>query len=324
MPGKHTARDERKWRETLINIFTNLGAIEPAGATTQEIVEKAKALRHFNVNAQNVKGKLQDFCPTSGVFKLRNNPGIIIHLGESRWSLHNDWERLLLEHGRTSKKKQPDKVEKKQPDKPERKYRTELTPELEAEIIDLVFAQKIGNETVAHKLKSSERLIHYVVGREEGRREILSKVNTGSLTASQKMKFDIVVEKTARQLKNQFEQRVEEEIKNRLDEKVLPYHKRVNAEYEAVIKARKGIMDKPTYNKIRSCLHPDWVTDGAQKARYAEAFDLFSQLERLMLNEKESPSSWMAPLPSSFAELMAARRKAEEDRKARRTAVRVS
>ena len=56
---------------------------------------------------------------------------------------------------------------------------------------------------------------------------------------------------------------------------------------ERLISARKGVMDKLTYNKIRRGLHPDHVMDPDLKKRHEEAFRLFNDLEKLLLRERQ-------------------------------------
>jgi hypothetical protein len=58
-----------------------------------------------------------------------------------------------------------------------------------------------------------------------------------------------------------------------------------------LIPARKGIMDKETFNSIRRCLHPDSRQTATVK-RLNEAFDAFMALEKLLLNEKDSPTQF--------------------------------
>jgi hypothetical protein len=80
---------------------------------------------------------------------------------------------------------------------------------------------------------------------------------------------------------------------------------------------RKGIMDRLTYRKILACLHPDRVSDPALKKRYEEAFRLFTNLEKRVLNEKESPTQFRK-MPRTYEELMAMKAKVQSERRARR------
>jgi hypothetical protein len=96
----------------------------------------------------------------------------------------------------------------------------------------------------------------------------------------------------------------------------LPHYKKTEAEYQRVIKARKGVMDRATYKKILSCLHPDRVGAALAK-RFEEAFNLFTKLETLLLNEKESPTPSMV-MPTTYDELMELKRKTSAARKHKR------
>jgi hypothetical protein len=105
-------------------------------------------------------------------------------------------------------------------------------------------------------------------------------------------------------------------IQERLKSTVLPHYKKTEAQYRAIIKSRKGVMDRATYKKILSCLHPDRV-DPSLARRYQEAFNLFNRLEAMLLNEKESPRP-SVKMPTTYAEMMAMKRMASDARKAKR------
>jgi hypothetical protein len=59
-------------------------------------------------------------------------------------------------------------------------------------------------------------------------------------------------------------------------------------------------MDKETFNIIRRALHPDSRNSISDK-KLGDAFDHFMQLEKFLLNEKDSPTDF-GELPSSLAE----------------------
>jgi len=86
---------------------------------------------------------------------------------------------------------------------------------------------------------------------------------------------------------------------------------------ERSIRERKGIMDRITYRKILACLHPDRVIDPALKKRYEEAFRLFTELEKRVLDEKESPTQFRK-MPRTYEELMAMKAKVQAERRAKR------
>lgn len=64
---------------------------------------------------------------------------------------------------------------------------------------------------------------------------------------------------------------------------------------------RKGILKtKDEFKAILSCLHPDSRHSASDK-KLARAFDLFNGLEKFLLNEEQSPTTF-ADVPSSLAE----------------------
>ena len=89
---------------------------------------------------------------------------------------------------------------------------------------------------------------------------------------------------------------------------VLPQYNRKLAEYQHVIKTRKGVMSRATYRMILSWLHPDRVSDQAQKEGITKAFHAFTNLELVLCNEKEMPTN-PASIPRNAEEW--AKRRAE-------------
>jgi hypothetical protein len=144
--------------------------------------------------------------------------------------------------------------------------------------------------------------------------------STLSITAQEKLAA--AIRQHQRKLDAEFEQRVREACQRGIEETVLPHYNETYAIYQDLIKARKGLMDRATYRKILSCLHPDRVPDEMKK-RYEEAFHLFSQLEKRVLNEKESPTATM-PMPRTYEAMMARKREVSEQRRAKREVARAA
>lgn len=101
-----------------------------------------------------------------------------------------------------------------------------------------------------------------------------------SMTAQQK--FDLAVRQYLRKLDAEFDQRVTERHQKLL-ENIWPRLKQSEEHAERIIASRKGLMERRTYIRILARLHPDTGGD-------AELFDLFKQLETVLLNEKECPT----------------------------------
>jgi uncharacterized protein with von Willebrand factor type A (vWA) domain len=104
-----------------------------------------------------------------------------------------------------------------------------------------------------------------------------------------------------------------------LHEISLPYYTKTLERLERLITSRRGVMDRVTYNKIRWCLHSDHVQDPAMKRRYDEAFAVFNDLEKLLLDEKASPTQFQK-MPRTLAELQAAKARVQAERQAARKA----
>ena len=108
-----------------------------------------------------------------------------------------------------------------------------------------------------------------------------------------------------RKLDLEFDLRVQAEIKKLIDEMVLPAYREEAAMHDLIIKRRKGVFPKETYRLILSVLHPD---NSASKERRNEAFNAVKAAEKLLLDEKQSPTP-KSDLPTSYADLMERKRK---------------
>ena len=113
-------------------------------------------------------------------------------------------------------------------------------------------------------------------------------------------KVDVAIRQHQRKLDAAFESRVAEGVRKRIDEIVLPHWKQKLDDAERILNRRNGIMDKATFNAVRRGLHPD-SRNAISTEKLAEAFDAFMRLEKLLLNEKDSPSD-PSNIPSSLAE----------------------
>jgi hypothetical protein len=138
-----------------------------------------------------------------------------------------------------------------------------------------------------------------------------------SMTAQQKL--EAAIRQHKKKLGHEFEHLVQRECRKRIEETILPSYTESHLLHNRIIKARKGIMDRSAYRKILSCLHPDRVQDEQEKKRYTEAFRIFTELEKLVLNEEQSPTP-DAIWPRTYQEWEEIKRKVSEERKAKRQA----
>jgi hypothetical protein len=116
-----------------------------------------------------------------------------------------------------------------------------------------------------------------------------------SLTAQQKL------EQYKHKLAQEFHEQVNARVQEFLENTIMPKLQQEQAEARRIIEARKGIMDRKTYKKILSCLHPDRVIEPELKQNYEEAFRLFTVLEKRLLDEKNSPTQFVN-FPKTSAE----------------------
>ena len=172
------------------------------------------------------------------------------------------------------------------------------TAEAQAAAVAIVDGTKTYQE-IERETGFSSTVLRSAVAREEGRREAPQVApETLALTAQQKL--DAALRQHRQKLDAQFEQRVRDDIRRRIDELILPHWKDQIAKAEKLYALRKGAMDKLTFNKIRRALHPD-SRQSISDEKLAEAFDTFMSLEKHLLDEKDSPTSW-PNIPSTLAE----------------------
>ena len=156
-----------------------------------------------------------------------------------------------------------------------------------------------------------------------------SSVTPDMLSMTAQERLAAVIRQEKRKLEAEYEMRMLEECKRRLNEISLPHYAKELEELERSIRNRKGVMNKATFEKIRNCLHtqrlaqllgiPVLDLDANMAKRYDEAFNLFMDLEKRVLNEKESPTEFRK-MPRTYDELMAMRAKVQAENRAKRAA----
>ena len=138
---------------------------------------------------------------------------------------------------------------------------------------------------------------------------------TLSITAQQKL--GIALKQERRKLEVEIEKNVRAEVSRWLTDDLLPLYRKNEALYKLIIDKRKGVMSASEYKMIWSCLHAD-SRKSVSDEKLNKAFNLFTKIEKLVLDEKESPTAKSSI--GGAADLL--RRKAEWD--AQRAAERAS
>lgn len=160
---------------------------------------------------------------------------------------------------------------------------------------------------IAVEVGLGKRAVSQALEHAQIKREAAAAIDPATLSMSAKEKYDAALRQAKRLLEIEFEQRVLNEVKRRINETVLPHFREKEAVADNIIKGRKGLMSRISYRKILTCLHSDRVTDTGLKKKYDEAFLLFRELELLLCDEKENPTPTNT-LPRTYEELMARRK----------------
>lgn len=201
-----------------------------------------------------------------------------------------------------------------------KKPRAKITDQHEVRIISLSDAGRSATE-ISTEVGIHPRVVGRLLQDENIRREARAEpeIDRADLSMTAQQKLDAAIRQHKRKLDMEFSERCSQEVRRRLDEVQLPHYKKELETLERSIRSRKGFMDRTTYRKILACLHPDWVPDPARKKRYEDAFALFTELERHVLDDKESPYPFKK-MPSTYEELMAMKAKVQAERRAKRAA----
>lgn len=183
----------------------------------------------------------------------------------------------------------------------------------------LVLDKGYTRKQAAEELEIGEKVVQLAMRTEQGRRDATIPPDLLSMTAQQKL--TAAIRQHQHRLDAEFDVRVREEIKRRIDEMYLPAHHKILADAQEVLKTyrQKGIFTSAQFKKIVSCLHPDRVRDAELKDRYAEAFNLVNAKKLSLVSEVEEPTQPAPGFPKTYQELMELRRKTSEMRKAKRT-----
>lgn len=174
-------------------------------------------------------------------------------------------------------------------------------------------------EQISAELGIGARQVRHSVEREKIVRNVMPEVTPEMLSMTAQQKLETAIRQHKEKLSAQYRVDVVAASFTHLAETIGPRLKEEQDIARREMERRRGIMSKSTYRKIWSCLHPDWVTDPEQKERYADAFRLFSGMEKLLLDEKESPTAFVS-IPRTAAEWEEKKRQVQAAKKARRDA----
>lgn len=228
---------------------------------------------------------------------------IATQLGVTTWTISKD----LKEFSPEVKTSRP-KGGRPKGSKPKRKYQ-----DVEGVVATLVLDEGKTHAQVRAETGVSDTVVRHAVAREEGRREAEPTITPDMLSMSAQKKLDSAVRQHKEKLDADFHKRVNARVQEFLMDTILPQHRKEQGAAKKVMEARRGIMDKATFNKIRRGLHPDSRNSISDKV-LSEAFDAFMALEKRLLNEENSPTTFQG-LPEKWEDWEKMRRKPTSHRK---------
>jgi len=197
-------------------------------------------------------------------------------------------------------------------------------PEVKSRHEKIVLLSDAGMATreIATEVGVGQRMVDRVLEVENARREAIPDIDPTTLSMTAQQKLEVAIRQYKHKLAAEFHQRVNEGVQAFLMDTILPKHRKEQEEAKRIVDARRGIMDKQTFNSIRRCLHPDSRQSLSDKM-LAQAFDAFMALEKRLLDEKDSPTTFHA-LPRNWEDWQRMKREATAARKAKYAASRTA
>ena len=151
----------------------------------------------------------------------------------------------------------------------------------------------------------SQSLEHVKIARdaEAKARAKLPEITIDMLSLSERKKAEAWLRQREREFTVTVEGLVRQRMRKEIDEIILPHYYAKEAEFDEVVKARKGVWTLAEYKAILRCLHPDSRTT-ASDAVLKRAFELLEKRKLVLVKEEEqpSPSSLLPPLPTTYAD----------------------
>lgn len=188
---------------------------------------------------------------------------------------------------------------------------------LEAEVLNLSDAGMTQAE-IGAEIGKTTRAARDILERGLLRRQGELTITPDMLSLTVQQKLELAIKQHKAKLNAEFHAAVNVRVQEFLENTIMPKLRQEQAEARRIMEARKGILSAKDYKKIWACLHPDRVVDPERKPIYEEAFRLFADLEKLVLNEKDSPTHF-AKVPTTPAEWEEMKRQAKERKAKSRT-----
>ena len=152
---------------------------------------------------------------------------------------------------------------------------------------------------------------------ERARAEGLIDPSTLGMNARQRL--ETAIHQATRKLEREHELKVEADVRKRIEEAVIPYWLAKEAEYNQVIRSRRGLFSTSMFRKMKAALHEDLVQGEHNKQRARECFNFMNENEVALVGEAGRPTQGTS-LPRTWADWENARARATEERRAARAA----
>ena len=236
-------------------------------------------------------------------------------LGVSQYTISKDLEGDLL----VTNKSKPAKTASN----PKGAGRPKKAPKSHDKEQDVAAAAELGltDKEIAARVglrspRTSRRIREIVEAKKEAVEEAQPIIERKALSMTAQQKLDTAIRQHTEKLAASYYKTVNDKVQQILKDTILPQHREEQATMKRVMDARRGVMTKPIFRLIWSALHPD-SRNSITDEKLAAAFDAFSGMEKLLLNEADSPTEYQT-IPDLLAEWDRMRAAATADRKAKR------
>ena len=159
----------------------------------------------------------------------------------------------------------------------------EIAEDLEEETIAQI---RLGVNELAAESANAAMVVNALPATPKAPSEAEQQIRPENLSMTAQDKLNAAIRQHQAKLDAKFYEEVNEGVRRFLLDTILPRYREEQQWANCIIAARKGIMNKATFNKVRRCLHPDSRASATDKT-LAEAFDAFMALEKLLLDEKD-------------------------------------
>jgi hypothetical protein len=181
-----------------------------------------------------------------------------------------------------------------------------------ATALKYMFQRGNGNSTfkVEKRLTQQEGQEYCIVSKAAAQQaEVITPLPLAEMPPTLEQRYEAAVRAAEKRLRNEIIAEISTEYKSYVKE----YSERIRWA-EQVLDNFKGLMSRAHFRKIKACLHPDHNTF----VFAAEALQVFSELEKVLVKPEPRVIAGLPPLPETVGELLARRAELDRQRAAER------